>query len=143
MFKSVSFMLISQLLLLMSNVSGAGLKHMRAHGKDDHPTKHSSTPENSPRFSSIRPIHQLPNMTIEGVHVDGLPIFVKFHKTGSGTASTIFRKHCHYTMKLPGLDGMFPWKGGPICGPLPHEHATINVTYTNTSYTYITYIDSF
>lgn len=74
---------------LFTFVSGTGLKHMRAHGKEDksHPV-HSSLDSVDPighmesKKAQIRTIHVLNNQSIDGVYVDGLPIFVKFHKTG-------------------------------------------------------------
>lgn len=75
--------------------------------------------------SPLPPPHIMPPAT-----VDALPLFVKFHKTGSGTAANVFRRHCSEGMARPELGGVFPWRGGPICGPLPHEHASINLYRT-------------
>lgn len=71
-------MIAIQLLLLLSFVSGTGLKHMRAHGKEDIHHNSVVTVADSPEeHHSIRSIHQLSNQSIVGVHIDGLPIFVK------------------------------------------------------------------
>jgi len=51
-----------------------------------------------------------------------VPLFVKFHKTGSGTAANVFRRHCADTIRSQShFNGAFPWRGGPYCGPMPHE----------------------
>lgn len=106
-------------ILSVSIAGGATLKHMRSHGKEDHPKKSQATT-----------LETLNSTIKEKLHISGLPLFVKFHKTGSGTAAALFRKHCANSMLLPDLDGMFPWRGGPLCGPLPHEHASIQMYRT-------------
>mmetsp|Transcript_30548 Transcript_30548/g.39370 ORF Transcript_30548/g.39370 Transcript_30548/m.39370 type:complete len:163 (+) Transcript_30548:172-660(+) len=72
----------------------------------------------------------IPKFNFTGNQLSGFPIFVKFHKTGSGTGSTIFRKHCSSSMKLPEINGPIPW-GGRInetdCNHAPHTHDTLKV----------------
>jgi hypothetical protein len=114
-------------LLLIVTVDGDGLKHMAAHGHD-HKHKHGSKSEKS----KGRPLMDDQNepAATSRVHVDATPLFVKFHKTGSGTAANVFRRHCHEIIQRPELAGKFPWRGGPQCGPLPHEHATMQLYRT-------------
>ena len=121
--------LVLVLLLLLQLVAPArsdGLKHMRSHGKDK--KRHKNDPTEDSALSTVVPIltpHLMPPPLI-----DAMPLFVKFHKCGSGTAANVFRRHCPEAAARDGLRGIFPWRGGPSCGPLPHEHASIGLYRT-------------
>jgi len=60
-----------------------------------------------------------------------LPIFLKFHKVGSGTVADLMRRHCNSISKRVSPPGTalptFPWRGGTHCGLGPHEHATMDI----------------
>ena len=60
-----------------------------------------------------------------------LPIFLKFHKVGSGTVADLMRRHCNSISKRVSPAGAalptFPWRGGTHCGLGPHEHATMDI----------------
>ena len=128
------------LLILVPAAHAQSLKHMRRHGHD-HRHKNEGSPnsnekkkkasvflknhEGSPmmKTSFLKNLHTPRDAAAESRE---MPLFVKFHKTGSGTAANIFRRHCPDAMRL-FPDNRLPWRGGPRCGPLPHEHATIHL----------------
>ena len=115
------------------SVASDGLKHMRNRGKPVHrDKKHDETShksrdqgEENQKRASLKAQRQqedkllfledpAPYKMPTTATVDATPLFVKFHKTGSGTAANVFRRHCPDAMKR--LDGIFPWRGGPHCG---------------------------
>jgi hypothetical protein len=64
-----------------------------------------------------------------------VPIFLKFHKVGSGTVAEIMRRHCNSIAKRVSPAGSeyptFPWRGGSHCGLGPHEHATMDIYHSS------------
>ena len=119
------------LMTISASAHGAGLRHMRQHGKNDLVQPDGAETNDKTKTSRLNANHTL-NWQLEqrrdavsarmgAKQVDTLPLFVKFHKTGSGTAAALFRQNCHVSMQIPSLRGVFPWRGGPHCGPLPHE----------------------
>jgi len=62
---------------------------------------------------------------------DFVPLFVKFHKVGSGTVSELFRRHCgSVARRLNTSSNVYPWRGGPSCGPGPHEHVSLEMYHS-------------
>jgi hypothetical protein len=86
-----------------------------------------------------------------GVGQRFIPLFVKFHKVGSGTVAEVFRRHCGAVSRRIGFSNgtfrksfasenrsqlpvdstpsTFPWRPRPgvFCGKTPHEHASLRM----------------
>ena len=60
-----------------------------------------------------------------------VPLFLKFHKVGSGTVADAFRRHCGAVSRRVGAaDGdHYPWRPRPgvFCGKTPHEHGSMSM----------------
>ena len=58
-----------------------------------------------------------------------IPLFLKFHKVGSGTVAEVLRRHCGAVSRRAGLPNgeHYPWRPRPgvYCGKTPHEHASM------------------
>jgi len=58
-----------------------------------------------------------------------IPLFIKFHKTGGGTISSLLRRHClEISGRVPG--SRFPWISGKKCGVVPYEHGSMKMFRT-------------
>jgi hypothetical protein len=56
-----------------------------------------------------------------------IPLFVKFHKVGSGTISDLMRRHCRQIGGRLNTESLIPWRGGKFCGMIPHTHSSLTM----------------